>query len=742
MPFEMGAIAGVAGSVVIPIYAIDRSSHVFHRVATKSLYLQTVGTRLTATMNRLDATIAKNASTIKKLGITEDQLVVKLAYEEQNLRKLNWQMSNAAGTTDAYKRSLFKQISASEKRIQQMQAELILIRDKSIALEKENSALKRNSAAYHFYTGSIQTASIAHETFNRWIMLSGVSLAALTVPVMGAAMAIKDYQRELVNAASILDLNREAMYNMGAEAVRVSGIYAKSAKEIASGLYHLASAGLNQAEIQQILIPSMRMAMATQADYAKSAKYLLQGMKAFNIEMERASEITDIFTWIIQHSLVTWDKLGEGIKFAAPWFATTGQSIEELAAAIGVLTDRGLEAGIAGRGLRQTMAMMTKRSEVAGVSMYDSAGNVKKFSDIVFEFAEKYPKDEEKLEAAMESLGIRGATAFVSLVMGAESFREKLVGLQDATGTTERLATYQMRSIGAQLELLKNKMLAPILLSSEFADKFQELLEPIGDMFYTAEGGVGELGAKIQELLLRSLQEVFDIIRTGDFQNFIGNLLDTMVLMVPVWRSWSEILLVILRALNAMGPSGMKTVIMIYTLNKILPIHTILATNASFAWRSFGVSIMGAVGAIMLFSTASSNIEKIIYGIITAVTIATAVWRTYALAKWAAAHAEAGSWVAKAGPAAPFVAAAIGVALASLTAAIFAAQTSVPKAHEGGLVTRSGFAEIHKGEVIVPEAGVTHAPVINFYNVGLDEAQAKKYGELAAESYEEYLQTH
>ena len=1135
MPTELGAIGGIAGSVVIPIYAIDRSSHVFHRVATSSLYLQSVMGRLEQTTAKLTVTQKIQIAELDKLTTRQSKLPIIIAKENLALNKLTISRNRIIAQTGYETPEILKLKAAKEAKIAADEKEFADI-EKTIAAKQADIAVTKKSIATHqIYTGIVEAAGITHEAINRILMLSAMSFAALIVPVMGAAMVIKDYQKELVNAASILDLNREGMYKMGTEAVKISGIYNKSATEVAKGLYHLAcfsqgervmggdfkvhkveeydgsnglidskgnpqivkkymkrifgeeteeklfsikprclrpfkvtgnhpvlvvrgkfckpskinnlckpscnlreksyctkkyfekyksewvradnlkrgdillypkikmekkidlsfeirkispfkppkyldedfafflglmmgdgwtqekkyegrmgcvfankdtvnvkwfenyvkqlgykctkrlqkgcfslsfcsmplskfirkeiginaenkrippfmfqaegniiksflkgyiasdgclflhksnndsprvslttvsphiayfinllaskigvvfsigfddkekngretklmpngyvchlkdsyiistenpkfinilldtnfksqirhekiwqdnnfvylpiswireekyegmvynyetedntyltgvivhnSAGLKATEIQDFLTPSMQLAIATQADYAQSSKYLLQGMRAFNIELSRGTEIADIYTWIIQHSLVTWDKLGEGIKFAAPWFATTGQSISELAAAIGVLTDRGLEAGIAGRGLRQAMAEITKRGEVAGISIYDASGNIKKFSDIVFEFAEKFPKSEEAMTKAMENMGIRGATAFISLVMGADSYREKLEGLQGAGGTTARLAGYQMNSIAAQLDLLKNKILAPILLSSEFADKFQAMLGPIGDMFYTAEGEIGVLGEKIQTLLLRSLQAVIDIIGKGEFQEFIGNLLETMVLMVPVWLAWSNILLLIVKILNSLGPGGLQVLIIFYALNKVIPIQTIMVSQLTVAWKMAAISLSMFVAGLMLYGAAANDAQRASAIIMTSMLMLIPVLYKFAAAKMT-------SWAALTGPAAPATIALITAGIVAGVAAIGYAM-SAPTAEHGAYVAKGGLAELHPRETVIPAGeSVSHSPTIIFQNVGMDEVLAKKWGEIAASAYEDYLMTH
>jgi len=79
---------------------------------------------------------------------------------------------------------------------------------------------------------------------------SGV-IAGTTAMAFGfgaAAKQVIEFERELVNMNSILDKDESVMWGLGNEAIELSKKYNKSADEIASGMYHLASAGLSAAE--------------------------------------------------------------------------------------------------------------------------------------------------------------------------------------------------------------------------------------------------------------------------------------------------------------------------------------------------------------------------------------------------------------------------------------------------------------------------------------------------------------
>ena len=58
--------------------------------------------------------------------------------------------------------------------------------------------------------------------------------------------------------------------------------------------------------------------------------------------------------------MIEWQDLAAAVKFAMPFFVSTNQEVEQLFGGLAILTDRALEAGIAGRGLRQGLGELAE----------------------------------------------------------------------------------------------------------------------------------------------------------------------------------------------------------------------------------------------------------------------------------------------------------------------------------------------------------------------------------------------
>ena len=309
--------------------------------------------------------------------------------------------------------------------------------------------------------------------FNNSITTSVTALTTLGFQVQMAARSLISYENELVNANSIFQVSNDELYSISNEVVDVGLQYALTYDNMSQALYQFASAGLDASESQQILADVMKLSMAVQGDSETLGKLLIQTIKGFGMEFSDSAKLVDQFALAINESLLEYQDLASAVKFAMPFFVSTNQGVEQLLGGLAILTDRALEAGIAGRGLRQALAELaeslgdnTRKFQEMGINITDSAGNLLQMTDIAAEFARHFGEaanDTELLTTLISDLNVRGATAFVHLVQNSEEYAEVTNKLANAQGDATRMADKQMESLSNQIIVTKNAMMAAFL---------------------------------------------------------------------------------------------------------------------------------------------------------------------------------------------------------------------------------------------------------------------------------------
>ena len=387
-----------------------------------------------------------------------------------------------------------------------------------------------------FETRVRQITEGALRMFNQSVSVSVMGLTTLGFQVQTVARSLIEYENELVNANSIFQVSNDELYSISNEVVNTGLNYALTYENMSSALYQFASAGLSAAESQQILADVMKLSMAVQGDSETLGKLLIQVIKGYNMEFSESAKLADMFAITINKSLIEWQDLAAAVKFAMPFFAATNQEVEQLFGGLAILTDRALEAGIAGRGLRQGIAELaeslgenTRRFQEMGISITDAEGNMLQLTEIAANFAEHFgaaSNDTALLTTLIEDLNVRGATAFVHLIQNHEEYARITEEIANAQGDATIMADKQMESLSNQIIITKNAIMAAFLYgevqkdgtmgANSFHKALLDLVQMVREKFViTLEDGtviLSEFGFQLRDIATRFVTKLNDLL--------------------------------------------------------------------------------------------------------------------------------------------------------------------------------------------------------------------------------------
>ena len=420
--------------------------------------------------------------------------------------------------------------------------------------------------------------------FKELVVSSAAAVAGAAAAYIVVVNAVQEFEKALRTANAITGETLQSMEFLGNETIRLSLTFDKSATEISRGLVTLAQAGLRGAETIQVLEPAIRLSTAAAIDFQEAAEVIIRTSRGFNIALSESAEIADKLTFASVNSLATIDKLGQSLKFATPIFKAAGLSLDELAIASAVLTNRALEAGIAGRGLRQLLAEFVQRSEEnsrsfrqLGIEIFsvaeDGTKKMRPLLEIVEEFKTKFPDtgDITALQKLLDAVGIRGATAFASLVVGAEEFGDLMVGIQKSTGITANIAEKQLLSLQSRIQILKNALVAPILEQS-FIVGLVPIIEKLTDALKDG-GGTTDTYRQIVSGLTRILDKFTDIVINTLIPNF-SVLIKAVSAVADVFQVYAKIFESIVPILTAFDGNLLKIFITFSLLGPVIGLVT------------------------------------------------------------------------------------------------------------------------------------------------------------------------
>jgi len=322
------------------------------------------------------------------------------------------------------------------------------------------------------------------------------------------------FERELKNANSVFRLTNDELFNVGETVIQFGQKFGMEMQNGAQGLYQLASAGVTAEEALQILPETLKLSMAVQGDHNTISKLTAQTLFGFGMEMSQAAEITDKFAWAIQKSLIEYEDLSSAIKFALPFFTTTGQSIDQLLGALAVLTNRALD---------------TAAFRKLGIEVTNQQGDLLQLTEIAANFAatleEGVINDTELLTMLIQDLNVRGATAFVHLVQASDEFTLAVESSANTAGELDQMVKEQNTSMGAQIQILKNNVQAIFMhrdatyQGTEYMNAFHEattkgIASLQGLIMVETESGfvMTALGRQIQEIAVTGVQMLVQVV--------------------------------------------------------------------------------------------------------------------------------------------------------------------------------------------------------------------------------------
>ena len=534
-----------------------------------------------------------------------------------------------------------------EKEIKQLanqEKEMINLHEDVIQLEKKNQKIKRKTAKderkaekkklsaqkkivlglkniqqHTKKLGQITSASAAKikAGLQNAFVIGTAAATAFFYKMQPIAEAVTDFEKTLINANSVFNVTKDVLFEVSDTMVDFTLKYGVSAQDTATGLYQLASAGLSAAESQEVLQSTMKLAMATQGDHNTLAKLTVQTIMGFGMEMSDAGELTDKFAHAIQKSLIEWQDLASSVKFAMPFFVATGQSVDELLGGLEVLTNRALEAGIAGRGLRQALAQFAKHANdnasalsKLGVEIMDTEGNMRALHDIALDAQAAFGdvSDVEALTAMLEDMNVRGATAFALLVQNAEEFEGAVENLANSAGEATQMADIQQQSLANQIQLVKNALLAPFLFADDvgkandtlntFTFRVSELVEQfVGFFIISDEAGerLTKNAENVKEFVLAALDEAIKLIVR--FKEVFLELDGGLTGFIELLEIAVKPLHLLLDIIDELEPSTIAFLIKLKMFNSIMPVTNMLSMIGTYVQMQYMAALIGRTDA-------------------------------------------------------------------------------------------------------------------------------------------------
>lgn len=350
---------------------------------------------------------------------------------------------------------------------------------------------------------------------------------AVTVPIIGIGVAAAkiggDFESQMSRVKAISGATGSSFEELRQQAIDLGAKTAFSAKESAAGMENLASAGFDSKEIMKAMPGLLDLAAVSGGDVALASENAATALRGFNIDAGQSGHVADVFARAAADTNAEVGDMGEAMKYIAPVASSMGLSLEETAAAIGIMSDAGIKGSQAGTTLRGALSRIAKptddmkaKMDELGVSFYDSEGKMKPLKDQVgmLKNAFKGLTPEQKQNALVTLYGQESLSGMMALIdKGPNKLGSLTKSLENSDGAADKMAKTMQDNMNSSLEqmmgslesaaIVVQKILAPAVKQvadavSGLVDKFVSAPEPVQKMIVT----IGLIVAAIGPLLL------------------------------------------------------------------------------------------------------------------------------------------------------------------------------------------------------------------------------------------------
>jgi len=269
------------------------------------------------------------------------------------------------------------------------------------------------------------------------IALAGFATAAI---VTGAR-----FEQSMANVASVAGATDQELLQLSNTARFWGKQTAFSANEAADAMYSLASAGMNNIQIQNAVGGVLKFAGATATGLGEAAEQTVQALKMFEFQADQTERVVNIFAAGISASSLTAERLADSMGYVGGTAKAVGMSIEETVGALANLHNAGLMGMRAGTGLKNILAIISengpKLSRVLGGmsletnSLADIMGHLSARGTTANEIFDIFGRETAPAVLAMMTAGKAGMDAMTTAVTGtnkaAEMYDKQMATIQN-----------------------------------------------------------------------------------------------------------------------------------------------------------------------------------------------------------------------------------------------------------------------------------------------------------------------
>lgn len=382
-------------------------------------------------------------------------------------------------------------------------------------LKRLNDEIRRQESPWTRLGENLTNAGDRMQQFGRGMSRVGRSMTMrVTTPIVGmgtaALMAGMNFEEGMSKVQAISGATGDELQMLEDQARELGGTTRFSATEAAGAMEYLAMAGFEVNEITESMPGLLDLAAAANMDLARAADITSNIISGFGYEAEDAGRVADVLAEGAASANTSVEQLGDAMATVAPVASALDLEVEGLTAAVGFMSDAGIQGSTAGRQLRQGLLRLSDPTgeaadliEDLGINVFDADGNMKDLDEVVNELAGGLDGMSAQAEtAALSTLfGSQSVAGWTALLeRGGDELADYTGELENSEGAASDMAkTMQDNAKGAMIEFQSALEGVGIEIAQHIIPAFTDAVEWTTDLVRK----FGELDEEQQKQILK-----------------------------------------------------------------------------------------------------------------------------------------------------------------------------------------------------------------------------------------------
>lgn len=397
-------------------------------------------------------------------------------------------------------------------------------------------------------------------------MLAG---AGIGYGIYNTVKTYKDFEQQMSAVGAISGASASEMEMLTAKAMEMGSITSFSATEAGKAFEYMATAGWKTDQMMSGISGIMNLAAASGEDLGRVSDIVTDALTAFGLKAEDSAHFADVLAATASNSNTNIGRMGYTFQYVAPIAGAMGQSVEDVATAVGLMANAGIKGEQSGTSLRYIMTALADANgkaagalEELGVKTTDSTGKMRPFMDIIKEARVAFQglSDSEKANAGYSIAGMNALSGWLAMMNASDADLEKLESsIRNADGAAEEMANRRLDNLAGDLTLLATAWESLQLRmmegsSSNFLREFVQGVKADVEKFtrYIEDGfDISDIGRIALDVISQLKNKFLEF-------DGVGSILAGGALMIALGKITSKVMKLIdfLKGLSNSSPSG------------------------------------------------------------------------------------------------------------------------------------------------------------------------------------------